>query len=121
MHIAKHVRLDGSHLLVLAGELDLSTAHEVGQAGLALLGHDGCQRLVVDLMDVSFIDGAGIGALISLRNAARGAGLPLTILDPSHRVTKLMHLIGLERAFDIELTTGRFGQVPARRPASSRA
>ncbi len=107
MDIAKHERLDGSYLLVLAGELDLDTANELGRAGLRLLTHDGCKRLVLDLMDVSFIDCAGIGALIHLRNAAHDAGLPLTILDPSGRVTRLLHLAGLDRAFDIELTKGR--------------
>jgi anti-sigma B factor antagonist len=107
MHIATFERVDRSHFLALSGELDMCTAHEVAQVGLRSLKCDGCTRVVLDLMDVSFVDCAGIGALISLRNAARNAQLPLTILDPSKRVTKLLHLAGLESAFDIELTEGK--------------
>jgi anti-anti-sigma factor len=107
MHIAKHQRLDGSYLLVLAGELDMATADKVRQAALCLLHHDGCDRLVLDLMDVSFIDCAGLGALIDLRNAASDADRPLTILDPSTAVSRLLHLARLENTFAIGLTTGR--------------
>jgi anti-anti-sigma factor len=111
MHIAKHQRLDGAYLLVLAGELDTSAAAPVGQAGIGLLGHDGCNRLVVDLMDVSFIDCSGIGALIVLRNAARDLDVPLVILDPSARVVEVLRLTGLEQYFDVELTMQKSGNL----------
>jgi anti-anti-sigma factor len=52
------------------------------------------------------MDCAGVEALIRLRNAAHHADLPLTILDPSDRVTRLLHVAGLDRAFDIALTMG---------------
>jgi anti-anti-sigma factor len=115
MHIAKHQRIDGSYLLVLAGELDLSTGSAVEQAGLRLLGHDGCTRLVLDLMDVSFLDCAGLRALLGLHTTAHDADVPLTLLDPSQPVMRLLHLAGLEHAFDVELTAAQFGPPPAGR------
>ncbi len=104
MDIAKHERLDGSYLLVLAGELDLQTVDEVRVAGLSLIQHDGCTSLVIDLMDVSFIDSTGLGTLIALRNAAAAVTLPLSLQDPSDRVTRLLQLTALDQVFDIKLT-----------------
>jgi anti-anti-sigma factor len=118
MHIAKHPRLDGSYLLVLAGELDLDAAPKVEQAATHLPGHDSsCMRVIVDLMDVSFIDCAGLGALIGLANTARHAGLSFTILDPSDRVMRLIRLTELNQAFDVELTPTR--SAPAQVPSWS--
>jgi hypothetical protein len=47
--------------------------------------------------------------------------MPLTIIDPSDRVTKLLHLAGLESAFDIELTEGKAVVVPNRTGQTSAA
>jgi anti-sigma B factor antagonist len=110
MDIAKHQRLDGSYLLVLAGECDLACVDAVRRAGLSLIEHEGCKGLVIDLMDVSFIDSTGLSALVALRNAANAKTLPLHILDPSDQVTRVLQVTGLDQIFNIELTSRVVGQ-----------
>jgi anti-sigma B factor antagonist len=102
MFVEKHMRLDGSMVLVLSGELDLASAPEVRQAGRDLIAADGCTKFMVDLMDVSFIDSTGIGTLIALRLAAEKMEVPFVLLDPSNRVTRLLELTALTHVFDIE-------------------
>jgi anti-sigma B factor antagonist len=101
VHAANHVRDDGSTLLVLSGEIDMSCAGTLRDKGLALLEAGGCHTLIVDLMDVSFIDSTGIGALITLRNASGRAGAPLLLLDPSPAVAKVLAITGLDDVFMI--------------------
>jgi anti-sigma B factor antagonist len=102
--IATHERTDGSYLLVLAGEFDVASASDVHKHGFSLINSDRCRRLIVDLMDVSFIDSMGIGALIGLRNAAGAMPVPFTLLDPSARVIKVLEVTGLFDIFDVETT-----------------
>jgi anti-anti-sigma factor len=113
MDIATHGRLDGSYLIVLAGELDFATADKFRRAGLAALATDGCSRVLVDMMDVSFIDCAGISALVAIRTAAVEAATPLVILDPSDRVARLLQLTDLERVFDVEIRSDCRALLPA--------
>ena len=102
MEISKRVRMDGTLVLVLAGEFDIAAAPEVRRVGLELIAADGCGRLLIDMMDVSFLDSTGIGVLIALRLAAEEAHIPFAILDPSDRVTRLFELTGLTHAFSVE-------------------
>ena len=78
MVIDKHQRVDGSVLMVLAGDFDLASAAEVRRVGLELLS-TGCARLLVDLMDVPFMDSTGLGTLIALKLSAEQAGIPFLL------------------------------------------
>lgn len=100
--IAKHMRIDGSMVLVLSGAFDLANPPEVRQAGSDMIAADGCTKFLMDLMDVSFMESTGIGTLIALRVAAEEAGLPPVPLDPSDRVTRLLELAALIQVFAIE-------------------
>jgi anti-sigma B factor antagonist len=101
VHAAHHLRDDGSTLLVLSGEIDMSCAQAIQEDGLKLLAVDGCRALVIDLMDVSFMDSTGLGALIGLRNASREMGAPLVLLDPSPRVRRVLEITRLDGVFEI--------------------
>jgi anti-anti-sigma factor len=58
---------------------------------------EGRRRLVVDLSDVSFIDSAGLGALISGLKAARGAGGYLRVACPTDQTRLVLELTTLHR------------------------
>jgi anti-sigma B factor antagonist len=56
---------------------------------------------VLDLADVSAIDAAGLGTLVSLRNWARTSGTRLKLMNLTPWVDDVLRLTGLTRAFDI--------------------
>jgi len=103
LRIAKHRRPDGSALLVVTGDIDISTSAQLREAGLDML-REPAVKLVIDLMDVTFLDSTGIGALLELRNGASNTGGSLALLDPSDNVMKVLEITRLSDVLDIERT-----------------
>jgi anti-anti-sigma factor len=60
-------------VLIVHGEVDMSTAPILGDGLRQLLG-SGHQTVIVDLDDVGFLDSTGLGALVSARTEAVSAG-----------------------------------------------
>jgi anti-sigma B factor antagonist len=104
VHFASHVRDDGSTLLVLSGEIDVACADSVRDTGLELLAAPNCHTLVIDMMDVSFLDSTGLSVLVALRNASGEVGAPIVLLDPSPRVMRVLEITALDGVFDIRRT-----------------
>jgi anti-anti-sigma factor len=80
----------------LNGRLDLLSAPDV-RARLTEVVATGQDRLVVDLVDVPFIDSSGLGALISVLKAARQAGGDLRIASPDDQPLTVLKLTTLDR------------------------
>lgn len=99
-----HTRDDGSTLLVVSGDIDMSCVKELREIGLGVLARVGGTEFLLDLMDVPFIDSTGLGALIALRNAADEGGTHLALLDPSERVMAVLEITKLADVFDIRRT-----------------
>jgi len=55
------------------------------------------QDIVLDLVDVTAIDAAGIGALVSLQ----AAGIYLTLMNPIVAVHSVLRLMGMDSLFEI--------------------
>lgn len=91
------VAIDGSVCLRLQGELDLATAPDLWSACTVLDGQlTPGLSVFVDLADLRFLDAAGLGMLVRLRNRVRAAGANLSVLDPSPSVRRVFELAGLE-------------------------
>ena len=88
-------------VLTLGGDIDVATSGDVLAAGLGVLGSRHCSTLCLDLAGVTFLDSTGIGALVSLRNAAGDYGRTLVLRDPSPATTRLLQLTGLSDVFDL--------------------
>lgn len=85
-----HVRwTGGGAVVVLSGEVDLSSEPRLAAVGRLLAGWD--QRPVVDASGVTFLDVAGLGALSLLA----GAGGSLLVVQPSACVLRLLHVLAL--------------------------
>lgn len=85
--------------LRIGGEIDLSTA---GQLRTAL--EKACAAapdVVVDLAGVTFLDVAGLRALLEVAESRNGAG-PLTLVNAS-RVKWLLELVGLSGWASIDI------------------
>ena len=65
----------------------------------------GATQLVLNLEAVSYVDSAGLGAVIEAFTVARQKGVKLTLLNPTERTRHLLEFTGLARiveTFDSE-------------------
>jgi anti-anti-sigma factor len=95
------VDADGLLLAALEGELDLDSADQVRDSLASAVGLFACRVLQVDVSRLNFIDSYALGALVSARNTAAGAGVPLTLTNPSAPVRKAIEVTGLADVFGL--------------------
>ncbi len=87
--------------LTLSGEIDLAVAPDLRDAGSTLAKAVAPGPLEIDLGDVTFIDSSGLGALISVRNAARECGTHLVLIRVSPTVARFFELAGVQDSFTL--------------------
>ncbi|HET8977721.1 MAG TPA: STAS domain-containing protein [Solirubrobacteraceae bacterium] len=85
----------------VAGELDLASAVPMLDAVRAAL-RSRPQTLELDLSAVTFIDVAGLRAVITCRRMAVAHDARLVLVDPSHAVRRLVEMVGLGALFGVE-------------------
>jgi len=85
----------------LAGELDLRDADEVRDNLTAAALASTYRFLQIDVSNVELIDSYALGALVSVRNAAAGAGVAVTLVNPSMPVLKAIQVTGLSEIFGL--------------------
>jgi anti-sigma B factor antagonist len=98
-----HVGSDGSESrLRLVGELDLGGVDVLLSAveQAAASGGD----LVLDLRDLTFLDSSGIGAFVRIARE-RGDGRTLVLDAPRPEVRRVLDLVGLSAAPNLEIRT----------------
>ena len=88
---------DGTAHVIPAGELDQSTAPLLDARVRAAL-EDGCDRLVVDLSLLEFIDSSGVRLLLNWQAASRADGFQMTIVPGRRPVQRVFELLGLTEA-----------------------
>ena len=77
----------------VAGEIDLSTRDLLGAA--ATRSFDVARTVVVDLAQATFLDSAGLSALIRARNEAERLGCELQIRSATGSVARVLEVTGL--------------------------
>jgi stage II sporulation protein AA (anti-sigma F factor antagonist) len=92
---------DGLVLAALGGDLDLDCADRVRDSLAEAAGRPDCRSLQVDVGELNFIDSYALGALVSARNTAAGAGVVLTLINPSPPVRKALQVTGLADVFGL--------------------
>jgi anti-sigma B factor antagonist len=90
----------GCVIASVTGEIDISTVGGLRERLFELA--EGSQPLIVDLDQVTFIDSAGLGALVgtSRRAAEHGSSLHAVCTQPQTR--KLLWLTGVDRRIPLE-------------------
>ncbi|HKE64576.1 MAG TPA: STAS domain-containing protein [Micromonosporaceae bacterium] len=84
----------GALRVTLEGELDLATV-DVCRAGLvALLSTAGTRYVVIDLADLTFVDCAGLSALIVARSRGRDVGVQVRVRRPQPIVATVLRATG---------------------------
>ncbi len=93
---------NGWAVLRVLGEFDISLADEVRATGTEALRGQDVHSLRIDLSEVTFLDSTGLGALISLRNAAQEAGGDAVLVRPTAAVDRVLVLTQLDSVFTTE-------------------
>ena len=78
--------------LALAGDLDMVATFNLEPKVDRLLAETSVRRLTLNLADVGFIDSAGVGALVSIRERTEQLGVELILANvpgPVHRVLEI--------------------------------
>lgn len=96
--------LDDVTVLTLAGEIDLDTSADVGQALAAVAAPRA--RVVVDLRRVTFIDSSAINVFIAAHRDLTEAGGRLRLAGPAESVTRTLEIVGIDTFIDIFSTLG---------------
>lgn len=68
------------------------------------LATQGTERIVVDMKELRFLDSAGLGMLIALKDAAEKANAAVSLRDPVAGVKTLLKLSQFESLLPIEHT-----------------
>ena len=95
---------DGSATVAANGELDIHTSVELERVLLQLVD-DQVKHVTVDLEGVTFIDSAGLRALVVGHNALEQGGGTLQLQNPSPMASRLLSITGLNDLFGVEDTT----------------
>jgi anti-anti-sigma factor len=89
-------RGDGDRrIITLRGEIDARAAEQLVAEVDRFLATPDPTGLVLDMGDISFVDSAGLRALISVEAEARAAQVALSVVAPPRDVVEVMRMTGL--------------------------
>src|SRR3954470_7475740 len=91
---------DGTHIVAVAGEIDLFTAPEFKQRVSAPID-EGRTHVVVDLTETTFIDSSSLGVLIGAHRRLRRLDGTLVIVCSNEAIVKTFKITGLDSVFTI--------------------
>ena len=95
-------RESGAVIATVTGNIDFSTVSRLRECLFALA--DGGQTLIVDLNRVTFIDSAGLGALVGTARRANAHGGSLYTVCARPETRKLLWLTGVDRRIPLSAT-----------------
>jgi len=82
------------------GELDVFTSQRL-TSGMNEAVDGGCRRVLLDLVDVSFVDAGALRALDRFRTQLADLGGSLRVVGTSPRFQNLCRMTGLDSAFGL--------------------
>jgi anti-sigma B factor antagonist len=91
---------DATHVVAVAGEIDLFTAPEFKQRVTAPI-EAGRRRIVVDLTATTFIDSSSLGVLIGAHRRLRRVSGSLVVVCSDEAIIKTFRITGLDSVFTI--------------------
>jgi anti-anti-sigma factor len=86
---------DGTTLLHVRGEIDISTSAELLAAVVNEVTRRRPPKLVVDMLHVTFLDSTGLTTLLSAHRAAQQLGTRLVVREVSAFVRQQLRVAGI--------------------------
>jgi anti-anti-sigma factor len=96
-------RSDQHALVMLDGELDLSTAPQLYEQ-FAELAREGIKHVSLNLAELDFMDSTGLSVILAEHKRVDSLGGELTIFSPRPMVRRLFEVTALDRYFTIRPT-----------------
>ena len=93
----------GIPVVSVSGEVDVATAPTLRDRLQAEVAQDH-STIVVDLIDVTFLDSTALGVLVGALKRCRDAGGDLRLVAREPRVLKVLEITGLNEVFSISDT-----------------
>jgi anti-anti-sigma factor len=82
-------------LLTVAGDVDLADAADLYSATRTALRDHGVRELVLDFVGVTFLDCAGVSALVATADTAQAQGAIAVVVNCQPRVYRVLNLTGV--------------------------
>ena len=97
-HLTTAELLDGNYVITVAGEADSADVDSLAAELEDVLG-EGASHLIVDLLEVPFIDSVVIGVLLRASRRLRSGGGELVLVVDDPRVLRTFEIAGLSAQF----------------------
>jgi anti-anti-sigma factor len=94
-------RVPGGVRVRVVGEMDIATAPQL-VAAMRSLSRPDLQHVWLDLTELTFVDAAGLAALVQVRRLVDGQGGRLTLRGVPPFVRRLLTITNLSRDFTLE-------------------
>jgi len=86
---------DDPLVVAIVGELDMAATLKIEPELDRLLAREQARRLVLDLAAVGFLDSAGLGGLLSVRERAGRLGIEMDLVNVSAAVRRILDVSGM--------------------------
>jgi anti-anti-sigma factor len=94
---------DDAFIVTVSGEADALAAPQL-QSELDALSEDGAHELIVDLLQVPFLDSTILGVLLRAARRMRADGGDVVLISDDPRVLRIFEISGLVSSFRFERT-----------------
>jgi anti-sigma B factor antagonist len=91
-----------THVIALAGELDLASVPDVEAELASIEGAARLATIVIDLRGVTFIDSSGLRLALEASRRAETAAYRVALLRPSDRVFRAFEISGIDTLLPFE-------------------
>src|ERR1700709_756993 len=103
MFTLDHDPVDGSHLIVAGGELDLAATSEMS-AIFALYAAGAVAAVLLDRVAVAFIYSSALGTILRAAQQLEASGKRLHVVAPDGPVRRLLEITGTASRFSLHPT-----------------
>ena len=93
--------VDGGCVLSLDGRIVLGEETSALREAVKSLLAEGKKNIILDLSNVSFIDSAGLGALVAAYSGAKSEGAALRLCNVGSRFKELLQITKLYTVFEV--------------------
>lgn len=96
-------RVGSTSVVAVAGDVDLHTAERLAET-LREAAEESASCVVLDLLEVTLVDSAGLGVLASTARSMTARGGKFVLAADDAQLLRTLRITGLDRMFDVQPT-----------------